>query len=179
MIADIVVRLEGFDRDRHEALLRKWLMRPHVTRWWYDAKQALTEATTRPSDSHAMIMAGARPVGYLCWEPPPPEALAAAGLSDLPDRLMDIDIMIGEPNALGRGIGPRALALLLERFKRDPAFAWAGLGTSLANKRAIRAFEKAGFRHFREFLDPEIGPALYLVAELRPNQELGPGRPQT
>ncbi len=110
-------------------------------------------------------------MGYMCWEPPPPEELEAAGLSDLPDRLMDIDIMIGEPDALGRGIGPQALALLLQRLREDPSVEWAGLGTSLANERAIRAYEKAGFRRFREFDDPEIGSALYLVTELRPGSD--------
>jgi len=31
----------------------------------------------------------------------PREELAAAGLEDLPEGLVDIDIMIGEPEALG------------------------------------------------------------------------------
>jgi aminoglycoside 6'-N-acetyltransferase len=89
----------------------------------------------------------------------------------LPDHLVDIDIMIGEPEALGRGVGPRALGLLLDRFRADPRVEWAGLGTSLANERAIRAFEKAGFQRFREIADPEIGPGLYLVKDLRPDHE--------
>lgn len=118
-----------------------------------------------------MIVEGGRPVGYLRWEPPPPEDLAAAGLSDLPDHLVDIDIMIGEPDALGRGIGPKALGLLLDRFRADPRVEWAGLGTSLSNHRAIRAFEKAGFQRFREIADPEIGPGLYLVKDLRPDPD--------
>ena len=105
------------------------------------------------------------------WEPSANGNLEAAGLADLPDRLTDIDIMIGEPEALGRGFGPEALALLLQRLRTDPRVEWAGLGTSLANERAIRAYEKAGFRLFREFDDPEIGSALYLVVGLRPGGE--------
>jgi aminoglycoside 6'-N-acetyltransferase len=163
------VHLEQFDWERHAALLQGWLSLPHVIRWWFDPETALREAAGLLPDSHAMIVVEGRLVGYLRWEPPPPEDLAAAGLSDLPGRLMDIDIMIGEPDALGRGIGPRALALLLDRFTTDPQVDWAGLGTSLANERAIRAYEKAGFRRFREFADPEIGPALYLVKALRPD----------
>ncbi len=169
--AIIDLRLEPFDLERHGTLLEEWLRRPYVVRWWYDPKRALESAATRPPESHALIVVEGRPVGYICWEPPPPEELEAAGLSDLPDRLMDIDIMIGEPDALGRGIGPQALALLLQRLREDPSVEWAGLGTSLANERAIRACEKAGFRRFREFGDPEIGPALYLVRELRPGSD--------
>jgi aminoglycoside 6'-N-acetyltransferase len=165
------VRLEPFDWGSHAALLGDWLQRPHVLRWWLDPERALAEAAGLPPESQAMIVEGGRPVGYLRWEPPPPEGLAAAGLSDLPDHLVDIDIMIGEPEALGRGVGPRALGLLLDRFRADPRVEWAGLGTSLANERAIRAFEKAGFQRFREIADPEIGPGLYLVKDLRPDHE--------
>jgi len=161
------LHLEPFDWESHAALLREWLHRPHVVRWWLDQERALVEAAGLPPESQAMIVEEGRPVGYLRWEPPSREDLAAAGLSDLPDHLVDIDIMIGEPEALGRGMGPKALALLLDRFRADPRVEWAGLGTSLANERAIRAFEKAGFRRFREIADPEIGAALYLVVDLR------------
>ena len=166
------LHLEELHWESHAALLEEWLRRPHVLRWWYDLNQALADAATRPPDSHALIVADGQPVGYMCWEPPPKIDLEAAGLADLPDRLMDIDIMIGEPEALGRGFGPEALSVLLERLRTDPQVDWAGLATSLANERAIRAYEKAGFRRFREFLDPEIGPALYLVVDLRPGGEV-------
>jgi hypothetical protein len=73
--------LEEFDRESHAALLEDWLQRPHVLRWWLDPERALTEAAGLPPDSHAMIVEGGRPVGYLRWEPPPPESLAAAGLA--------------------------------------------------------------------------------------------------
>jgi aminoglycoside 6'-N-acetyltransferase len=165
------LHLEPFDWEGHAALLREWLHRPHVVRWWLDPERALVEAAGLPPESQAMIVEEGRPVGYLRWGPPSREDLAAAGLSDLPDHLFDIDIMIGEPGALGRGIGPRALGLLLDRFGADPRVEWVGLGTSLANERAIRAFKKAGFRRFREIADPEIGPGLYLVKDLRPDPE--------
>ena len=107
----------------------------------------LTAIAQRSKDTHAVIPSGRRPVGYLCWQGLSPSELAAAGLTELPEDLVDIDIVIGEPESLGRGIGPRALALLLGRL-RGEGTGFAGLGTSTSNRVAIRAFEKAGFRLF-------------------------------
>ncbi len=78
---------------------------------------------------------------------------------------MDIDLLIGEPELLGHGIGPRALALLLARLRAE-GVGFAGLGTSTSNFAAIRAFEKAGFCLFRDFEDSEFGPCRYLLAQL-------------
>jgi RimJ/RimL family protein N-acetyltransferase len=57
--------------------------------------------------------------------------------------------------------------LLLARLRLDPLVSVAGVGTSVSNERAIRAFEKAGFRLFREFQDPEFGSCWYMVVEVR------------
>ncbi len=160
------VGLEALDLSTDLPLLERWLRSPHVVRWWGTPDLHLTALAQRSTDTHAVITADGRPVGYLCWQRPSPSELEAAGLADLPEDLVDIDILIGEPEFLGRGVGPRALVVLLARLRGD-GVEFAGLGTSLSNRRAIRAFEKAGFRVFRDFADPEFGPCKYLVAPLR------------
>ncbi len=40
------------------------------------------------------------------------------------------------------------------------------MATSVENRPAIRAFEKAGLCPFRDFDDSEIGPARYLILDL-------------
>jgi len=147
-------------------LLRRWLQSPHVVRWWGTPNLHLPALAQRSRDTHAVITADGRPVGYLCWQRPSPSELEAAGLTDLPEDLVDIDILIGELELLGRGVGPRALILLLAKL-RGEGVEFAGLGTSTSNRAAIRAFEKAGFRLFRDFEDPESGPCRYMVAQLR------------
>jgi len=117
-------------------------------------------------DTQAMITADGKPVGYMCWQRLSPSELEAAGLAELPEDLVDIDILIGEPEFLGRGVGPRALARLLARL-HGGGVGFAGLGTSTSNRWAIRAFEKAGFHRFRDFEDTEFGPCTYMVAQLR------------
>lgn len=113
-----------------------------------------------------MIVADGEPVGYVCWQTPSSSELEGVGLSDVPENLVDIDILIGEPEFRGRGVGSRALLLLLGNLRRK-GVRFAGLGTSSSNRTAIRAFEKAGFRPFRDFEDPEFGPCKYMVAQLR------------
>ena len=161
------VCLETYDAELHSPLLQGWLRRPHVAQWWGDPELAMEESSGHSPDSHAVVVADGVPVGYLCWQSPPRELLAAAGLADLPEDLVDIDILIGEPEVIGRGVGRRCLGLLLARLRADPSVSAAGLGTSVSNERAIRAFERAGFRLFREFQDSEFGSCRYMVADVR------------
>jgi aminoglycoside 6'-N-acetyltransferase len=62
-----------------------------------------------------------------------------------------VDLLIGEDELAGRGLGPR----ILEAFVNDLVFARAGTHACIAtveepNRRSWRAFEKAGFRRVRD-----------------------------
>ena len=160
----ICVGLEVLDPRRDEQLLERWLRSPHVARWWGAAELNLATLGQRSRDTHALITADGRPVGYLCWQRPSREELGAAQLTDLPEGLVDIDIFIGEPDYLGCGAGPKALTVLLAKLHGE-GVRFAGLATSISNVSAIRAFEKAGFSVFRDFEDPD-GPYRYMVAQL-------------
>ena len=144
------VGLIPLDLARDLPRLQVWLDRPHVTRWWGDRDEAMVAIRQHSPADHALIAVDARPVGYLCWQRPLSEELAAAGLGDLPADLIDVDILIGEPDYVGRGIGPQALTLLLDQL-RAAGRASVGMAAAAANPRARRAYEKAGFRLFRAF----------------------------
>ena len=159
------VRLEAVAPERHRPLIERWLRSPQVARWWGIQAEFLSTLERRSSDTHALIAAGGRPVGYLCWQPASRAELEAARLTDLPENLVDVDVMIGEPDSVGCGIGPMALTLLLKRLGSEGVEV-AGLATSVSNRSAIRAFEKAGFGLFRDFEGPD-GPCRYMVTRLR------------
>lgn len=161
------VTLEAFDAERDLEMLLRWLTQAHVAKWWGDPAGPMEHARQCRAESHALIVADGAPVGYLCWREPPAGELEAAGLADLPRGLVDVDILIGNPELLGQGVGSRALEILLARLRSEQAVAFAGLGTSVSNANAIRCFAKAGFRLFREFQDPEWGPCKYMIAEVR------------
>ncbi|HEY5640248.1 MAG TPA: GNAT family N-acetyltransferase [Dehalococcoidia bacterium] len=100
---------------------------------------------------HAFIVhLDGRPVGYIqCYR-----------LGDYPDYAKEmgedpdawaIDILVGEDDARERGIGSRAIEQLLEEqvFAR-PEVTTCFISPDPDNKRAIRAYEKAGFRYVKE-----------------------------
>ncbi len=156
------VRLEPLDRAGRE-LLRGWLRRPTVSRWWGDPADSFAAVTRQPASDQALISVAGLPVGYLLWRRLDPAEVAEAGLADLPSDHMDLDILIGEPEWMGRGVGPMALQMILARLGAEGCSS-VGVGTDLANARAVRAFEKAGFRQFRQF--EENGRAIcYLIRE--------------
>lgn len=148
----INVELIRFEVDQHLALLKEWLERSHVSRWWGDAERNLSASSHRSEYTHAIIAANSTPVGYLCWQTPSQAELREAGLADLPRDLIDVDIMIGELDAMGKGVGPKALKCLFERLK-DQGVSRVGLAGAVANDRAMRAYEKAGLFPYRDFYE--------------------------
>lgn len=160
------VELVAFLAPRDLPLLRIWLDRPHVAPWWGDPGEALAHASGHPPSMHKIIAVDGEAVGYVCWQSLGAEELSAAGLSALPPDHVDVDILIGENECIGRGIGPQALLAVIEQL-RSAGVSSIGLATDEGNQRARRAFEKAGFRFFREF--EEAGRRwCYLIREPGP-----------
>ena len=79
------------------------------------------------------------------------------------DESAGLDLFLGEPDCVGRGLGP----LVSDRFVRDVVFATTAAvavvsDPSSSNPRSVRAFEKAGFRRWRTVVptDPACGDLL-------------------
>jgi aminoglycoside 6'-N-acetyltransferase len=123
-----------------------------VSRWWGDPEAALDFIDGHASGLHAIICVDGRAVGYICWQPISTEEKMAAGLIDLPEQHIDIDLLIGEPGSLGKGIGSGALCLLVDRLVEQGVRS-IGLGADEANSRALRASEKAGFHPYAHFIE--------------------------
>lgn len=146
------VGLSPFNTKGDWPIVEKWLKYPHVARWWGDPTESIDAVRNHDTLTSALILVDSTPIGYLCWQIPTSQELADAGLADLPANLVDIDIMIGEPSALGHGYGPKALSQLLAKL-RDEGVQIVGMATAESNQRARKAFKKAGFRLFRVFTE--------------------------
>jgi aminoglycoside 6'-N-acetyltransferase len=72
------------------------------------------------------------------------------------DRAYGIDIWIGEPDLWGRGLGTRAVRAMLRYLFEDHGASAVALCTYSWNERAIRAYEKAGFRKVRLLHESEL-----------------------
>lgn len=86
-----------------------------------------------------------------------------AGLTDTPTSVIDIDIMIGEHDALGSGIGSSAIRLVAETVLSDPAVPFVMACARRDNMALQRAFAKASFRADREFDDVPNGRYVLMV----------------
>ena len=147
-------------------LLVRWRAEPHVHEWWdpdepapsYDEVVAHYGPRVRGEDSTTacIIELGGRPVGYVQfyrWDSWPKDAGEMA--VDFDEHSYGIDIHIGEPDAIDRGLGSRAVDLLCAYLERERGASQIALTTELANTRAQRAYEKAGFHKVREVLDTD------------------------
>jgi RimJ/RimL family protein N-acetyltransferase len=99
-----------------------------------------------------------------------PEYAAQVALSR---PAIGIDLFIGEPDLIGHGHGPA----LIRSFLRDVAFRryevdLCVIGPTLSNVAAIRAYEKAGFRFLKTYLEPDSREQEHYLMELT-REDLG------
>lgn len=157
--------------------IERWLRADHVRTAWGDpgANLRLLSAPPAEGGGRAIIEADGRKVGIVMWQHPTREELDVAGLADIPTSAIDIDIMIGELDALGRGLGPAAIGLVAETVLSDPEVPFVIACARLDNVASQRAFAKAGFRRDREFDDVPDGLHVLLVRH-RPTGRPAAGR---
>ena len=148
-------------------LIEKWLRADHVRSVWGDPDQnlrLLREPAVRGA-WRAIIEVDGRKVGVVLWQHPSREELDAAGLTDIPTSVIDIDIMIGEPAALGSGIGSTTIRLVTEVAFTDSAVPFVMACARVDNGASRRAFAKAGFCTDREFDDGPDGRYVLMVRD--------------
>jgi aminoglycoside 6'-N-acetyltransferase len=144
-------------------LLRRWLETPAVVRWWGDPAQQyalLEQDFDEPRMVMRIVSVAQRPFAYAqdydvhAWE-------EAAHFAHLPRGARAIDTFIGEPDMIGRGHGSGFIRSLAERLLREGA-PLVAIDPDVANVRARRAYEKAGFR-LEAFVETSEGPAALMV----------------
>lgn len=127
-------------------LLQAWFEQEHVSAWW---REEHADDHLDPNE-HFVIELDRRPIGmiqtYLVDDNPDWKAVVGSE-----PNLAGVDLLIGEADLVGRGLGPEVLM----QFARGVVFARTGVTAVIAtveegNRRSWRAFEKAGFRHVRD-----------------------------
>lgn len=146
-------------------LIARWLAEPHVAQWWGDSAAEL-EGIASHIDSIAVepfiIELDGRPIGYIqscdlyLDEDENP-------FDDQPFGTLGIDQFIGEPGMIGLGHGPRLIAQFAEMMFEEGAPRLI-VDPAPANRRAIRAYERAGFRPLGLRATPD-GEALLMALD--------------
>jgi RimJ/RimL family protein N-acetyltransferase len=148
-------------------LIEQWLQADPVRQYWGDPAENMRRLRSAPGAGHwrAIIDADGRKVGLVLWQHPTRQELDVAGLTDIPESVIDIDIMIGEQESAGRGIGSATLRLVAENALADPAVPFVIGCARSDNLASLRAFAKAGSREDREFDDVPHGRHVLMVCQ--------------
>ena len=145
-------------------LLKRWLAAPHVVQWWgntYEQFELVRGDLEVEAMDQYVVTTNDRPFGYLqCYDP---MVWPDNGLGAHPAGTRGIDQFIGAPEMLERGHGSAFIRMFIERLLK------AGSPRIITdpdpnNHRAIRAYEKAGFRRDR-VVDTPDGRALLMVRD--------------
>lgn len=119
-----------------------WLQTPHVKRWWDDGDDSLEKVAAHygPVDpgtgSYLLWLSEAgteRPIGYFQYY-------------TCPDGAIGIDQFIGEPDCIGRGLGPAAIRHFVAMLRAEFGQVAIELDPHPDNDSAIRCYEKVGFK---------------------------------
>jgi aminoglycoside 6'-N-acetyltransferase len=129
------VTLRALTNEDAEALLEV-LSRPGVREWWgpLDDPDAEREGLLRDGAAFAIEVDGSL-AGWLGFHEENDPDYRSAGL----------DIILA-PEYQGRGLGPEALRLAARWLVDDRGHHRLTIDPAVANERAIRAYEKVGFR---------------------------------
>lgn len=150
--------------------LHEWLCRPHVAEWWQPTP-SWRELEEEYAEHFAGVsgvkpyfaIAGGAPLGYI-------QSYTAMGSGDgwwTDERdpgVRGIDQFLANVGDLGRGLGTMMVREFVDQLFADPAVTRVQTDPSPGNHRAIRCYEKAGFRAVREIDTPD-GRALLMVVE--------------
>jgi aminoglycoside 6'-N-acetyltransferase Ib len=156
--------------EGHLAMLREWLLRPHVAKWWGDAESiaelraAYVDNLSQPNATRAYIATLAdMPVGFIqCYVVKGSGDGWWEGETDPGAR--GIDQFLADAHLLGRGLGRAMIRAFLEKLFDDETVTVVQTDPHPANVRAIRCYEAAGFARVGVVQTPD-GEALLMRRE--------------
>ncbi len=154
-------------RDVTEAdlpLLKRWLAEPHWAEWWdepdagiADIREAMDSIECEP----LIVELAGKPIAYL--QAYDPHLEDGHPYQDQPFGTLGLDISIGPAEMLGQGHGSAILGQFVEQLFEEGC-PRVIIDPDPANVRAVRAYEKAGFRAF-DTRTSIYGPALMMARD--------------
>ena len=154
-------------------MLQAWIGRPHVREWWVGEEadlpfeefraMYLPRVMAEENVTPYIAMLEGRPIGYA-------QSYVAMGSGGgWWDHITDpgvrgIDQFLCDADDLGKGLGTRMVKAFVARLFADAEVTRIQTDPDPRNARAIRCYEKAGFRRLRRIVTPD-GPAEYMVRD--------------
>ena len=120
-------------------LMLAWLRKIHVREWWNDGDDSLEKVAAhygaQDETERFILLDGETPIGYFQYY------FADGGA-------IGIDQFIGDETYLNRGVGTETIKMFVRMIVDKHAPPFIILDPSPENKRAVRCYEKVGFRHY-------------------------------
>lgn len=145
-------------------LIAGWLAEPHVAEWWDDPETeiaAVREHIDSVSVEPLIVVLDGKPIAYLQSYDPHMED--DHPYADQPYGTLGIDLTIGVPEMIGVGHGSAIVRQFVDQLFTEGT-PRVIIDPDPANGRAIRAYEKAGFRAF-DRRTSIYGPALMMARD--------------
>jgi aminoglycoside 6'-N-acetyltransferase len=147
-------------------MLKAWLAEPHVQEWWDaagpEASLAEIVETMDSVETEPLIVElNGRPIAYI--QSYDPHLEDGHPYQDQPFGTLGMDISIGIPDLLGKGHGSAIVRQFSDMLFEEGA-PRVIIDPHPDNLRAIRAYEKAGFRAF-DTRTTIYGPALMMARD--------------
>lgn len=138
-------------RDGDADTLLRWLSDPRVLEFYegrdaHFTPEAIREKFFDGELSRCIIEWEGIPAGYLQYYPLDGEGRAEYQFDGPEKKLWAADQFLGEPSLWGKGLGRRFLTLLLSHLFEEAGAEAVLLDPHAGNERAIRCYERCGFR---------------------------------
>lgn len=155
------------DDDRDHAQLASWLSDPRVLEWYEGRDRPFDLDRVREMYSPlaladegvwpCIVLESNAPIGYLQFFPIAPFAREYEIGPDVDcSRMWAVDLFIGDPERWGRGVGTMALSMLVAHLFVARRAERVFVDPRVGNDRAIRSFEKVGFRRRKVLAGHEL-----------------------
>jgi aminoglycoside 6'-N-acetyltransferase len=147
--------------DSAVPLLTRWLSDPRVFEFYMSADDPRSEDAVRAEFlaqdfvERFIVRRGSEPIGYLQFYEVEPEWREVYGV-DKDEAAYGMDQFIGEPNLWDRGIGSALVRQTAEYLVQERGASRVFLDPHVDNGRAVRAYERAGFRKVRVLPEHEM-----------------------
>jgi aminoglycoside 6'-N-acetyltransferase len=146
-------------------MLAAWLAEPHVAEWWDEGPEASIAEIRAAMDSDdtepLVVELDGRPIAYL--QSYDPHLEDGHPYQDQPFGTLGIDISIGPPDLVGIGHGSAIISQFVDLLFEEGC-PRVVIDPHPDNLRAIRAYEKAGFRTF-DRRESVYGPAVLMARD--------------
>lgn len=155
------------DGARDEEQIAAWLAQPALLEWWSP------DEPTEPHDDdvvRCIVDDDGEALGYAQVYPVAGRWHEYGLDADHVDGVWALDLFVGDPSRWGSGIGTASLSLIVDHLLVDRAARRIVVDPRVSNTRAVRSYEKVGFRSVatlpeHEVLDGQAWDCLLMALE--------------